>query len=248
MVKAQRVIITVDGPSGAGKTTLSRMLATRLGFRYVDTGALYRAMGWWVSRRGLNPDFEEELCKACETVRISIAWDQKGRMRVTCAGKDVTDDLRGEAMGMMASRVSAKPVVREYLWALQRGLGERGCLVFEGRDMGTRVFPDAPVRFFLTASLPERARRRWAELHDAGQDVALEKVMEDMARRDEQDTGRQLAPLRVPDGAVVIDTTGVPVEAVLERMVKEVKARLGEIMEQSCLPDKGFPCISGERC
>lgn len=230
-MRTRRLIITVDGPSGAGKTTVARMLATRLSFRYVDTGALYRAVGWWVIHLGLDLAREDHLMQACETARISVGWDQEGRMRVACAGKDVTEKLRGEGMGMVASQVSARAVVRQYLWRLQRDLATRECLVFEGRDMGSQVFPDAPLKFFLTASLQERARRRWTELLQAGHQVTLEQVIKDMCRRDHQDSNRQLAPLRVPDGAVVIDTTGSSIQEVLERMMLEVRTRLGDEVE-----------------
>lgn len=226
MLKSKGFIVTVDGPSGAGKSTLARMLARELGFNYVDTGALYRAIGWWVGRNGLDPDSDKDLTKACQSVQLTVRWDDHGCMRVLCAGLDVTDQLRGEAMGMVASRVSAKKVVREYLWRLQRRLGEKGFLVFEGRDMGTHVFPDAPVRFFLTASLQERARRRWLEMRAKGDTSSLEEVLEGMAERDKQDSSRELAPLRIPQGAVILDTTGVTPKEVLERMLGEVRARL----------------------
>lgn len=225
MVKSKGFIVTVDGPSGAGKSTLARMLAHELGFKYLDTGALYRAVGWWVGRNGLDPDSDEDLIKACQSVQLSVRWDDHGCMRVLCAGLDVTDQLRGEAMGMMASRVSAKKVVREHLWQLQRSLGERGFLVCEGRDMGTHVFPDAPVRFFLTASLQERARRRWLEMRDKGDTSSLEEVLEEMGKRDKQDSSRELAPLRIPQGAVILDTTGLTPKEVLDRMLGEVRAR-----------------------
>ncbi len=221
-------IVTVDGPSGAGKSTLARMLASRLGFKYVDTGALYRAVGWWVLKNKLDPDCEDDLRKACSSLRLSVQWDNGGRMRVLCAEQDVTEELRGEAMGMVASRVSAKGVVREYLWDVQRRLGQEGFMVFEGRDMGTQVFPDAPVRFFLTASLRERARRRWLEMRAMGDTSSLETVLEKISKRDKQDSSRELAPLTIPEGAVVLDTTGVPPEEVLERMLGEVRARLRE--------------------
>ncbi len=219
-------IVTVDGPSGAGKSTLARMLAKELGFKYVDTGALYRAVGWWVKKKGLDPESEEDLRKACEGIQLWVDWDPSGCMRVLCDGQDITDELRGEAMGMVASKVSAKGVVREYLWRLQRELGDNGSMVFEGRDMGTQVFPHAPVRFFLTASLKERARRRWLETSARSDTLSLEKVLEEMQKRDEQDSSRELAPLRIPPGAVVLDTTSFTPEEVLERMVREVRVRL----------------------
>lgn len=226
MVNSKGFIVTVDGPSGAGKSTLARMLAKELGFRYVDTGALYRAVGWWVVRNGLDPESEEDLREACQSVQISVLWDDQGCMRVLCAEQDVTEQLRGEAMGMTASMVSAKRSVREYLWQLQRRLGESGSLVFEGRDMGTHVFPNAPVRFFLTASLRERARRRWQEMRVKGDVLSFETVLEEMSKRDKQDSSRELAPLRVPKGAVILDTTGITPQKVLERMLQEVRARL----------------------
>lgn len=219
-------IVTVDGPSGAGKSTMARMLAHRLGFRYVDTGALYRAVGWWVLKKKLDPTKEEDLEVACQSLDLSVGWDRKGRMLVFVEGEDITSQLRTESMGMMASLVSAKRVVREYLWRIQRDLGRLGRMVFEGRDMGSRVFPEAQVRFFLTADAPERARRRWKELRSQGQEVELEDITMTMRRRDEQDSSRELAPLEVPDGAIVIDTTYLTQDEVLDLMMREVLSKM----------------------
>jgi len=219
------LIVTVDGPSGAGKSTMARMLACKLGFKYVDTGALYRAVGWFVLKKGLDPTKDEDLRLACESMDLQVKWDEKGKMLVFVGGEDITSEIRTEFMGMMASIVSAKRVVREHLWRVQRGLGRLGRMVFEGRDMGTRVFPEAPVRFFLTADAEERARRRWKELRAQGQEVEFEEVSSTMMRRDEQDSSREIAPLEVPHGAIVIDTTRLAPGEVLELMVREVTSR-----------------------
>jgi cytidylate kinase len=226
-LEKERIIITIDGPSGAGKTTVSRMLAARLGFRYVDTGALYRALAWWIREQGIDPEDDRGLAKASEAFPFSIGWADNGSMRVRRGDTDITHAIRTEAIGMLASRISARPVVREALWRIQRELGQAGRLVFEGRDMGSQVFPDADLRFYVTAAQDERARRRFEELREAGQEVALETVRDQMALRDEQDSARTLAPLKIPEGALVIDTTGVAVQEVVGAMMEAVRKRFG---------------------
>lgn len=218
-----RPIVTVDGPSGSGKSTVARRLAERLGFRYVDTGALYRALAWWVMRRKADAGSDAALATLCGEFPLEVGWDARGSMEIRCDGEEISRAIRSEEIGMLASRISARRVVREFLWEIQRRLGARGGLVFEGRDMGSWVFPDAEHRFFVTASLEERARRRHAELLQRGEDVSLDAVMDRMAKRDEQDSARALAPLTVPDGATVIDTTHLAPDAVMERMMDVIQ-------------------------
>lgn len=217
------MIITVDGPSGAGKSTVGRLLAIRLGLHYVDTGALYRAVAWWILVKGLDPENEEDLQKACSEIPLRVDWDDDGKMRVLCGPDDVSEAIRTDEIGMLASRISTRRVVREKLWNVQRALGSRGSMVFEGRDMGSHVFPDAKARFFVTASLGERAHRRSAQLAAMGQEVALQEVQKKMAVRDQQDALRAIAPLKVPEGAIVIDTTVLGPEEVVDRMIQAIR-------------------------
>ncbi len=216
-------IITIDGPAGAGKTTVSRRLAQLLGYRYVDTGALYRGIAWKADRAGIDIDDERAVGRLLEELQLEAVWTDDGAMRVLIDGRDVTDELRTPRISMLASRMSALPVVRQCLLGLQRRLGREGGCVFEGRDMGTVVFPDAAVKIFLDASLEKRARRRYRELGDSGQ--RLEQVREDIRRRDENDRSRQLAPLKMADDAVRIDTSDLSIEDVLSEIVKLVAQR-----------------------
>jgi cytidylate kinase len=216
------MIVTLDGPSGAGKSTVGRLLAKRLGFKYVDTGALYRALAWWVLKENLDPSKDSNLRRACMDIPLTVTWDAEGAMHVWCGNRDVSKEIRTEEIGMLASQVSARPVVREALWLVQRNLGMQGRMVFEGRDMGTRVFPEAEGRFFLTASLEERASRRLREIGGQCEGFTLQDVKEKMARRDQQDSSRTIAPLRVPDGAVVVDTTDLTPEEVVEEIIRSM--------------------------
>ncbi len=219
------MIITIDGPSAAGKGTVARLLASRLGLRYVDTGALYRAVAWWIKECGLDPEEDEDLQKAVASCPLSVGWDEEGKMSVTCGSQDISEALRAEEIGMLASRISARRVVREFLWRIQRDMARPGQMVFEGRDTGSQVFPDADFRFFLTASQEERARRRFLELKERGVGTSLEEVRERMAVRDRQDASRDLAPLKVPHGACVIDTTGLTPEEVVDRVLHVLSAK-----------------------
>ncbi len=216
-------IITIDGPAGAGKTTISRRLAQLLGYRYVDTGALYRGIAWKADRAGIDVDDERAVRRLLEELQLEAVWTDDGAMRVLIDGRDVTDELRTPRISMLASRMSALPVVRQCLLGLQRRLGREGGCVFEGRDMGTVVFPDAAVKIFLDASLEKRARRRYRELGDSGQ--RLEEVREDIRRRDENDRSRQLAPLKMADDAVRIDTSDLSIEEVLSEIAQLVAQR-----------------------
>jgi cytidylate kinase len=237
--KRERLIITLDGPSGAGKSTLGRLLSRRLGFRYVDTGALYRALAWWIREKGLNPADDGHLEKACRDFPIALEWNDDGSMRVRCDFQDVSHAIRTDEIAMLASRISARKPVRDALWSLQRDLGSQGGMVFEGRDMGSRVFPEAGVRFFVTASQEERARRRFQELRASSHEVTLPEVTEKMIQRDQQDASRALAPLMVPDGAVIIDTTARAPQELVEEMLKAIeKAGLLPSWDGSCDPSR----------
>jgi cytidylate kinase len=230
-VTARPLIVAIDGPAGAGKSTVSRRLAARLGFAMVDTGAIYRAVALAATRRGVALDDDARLGELLPAVEIAFAppASADGGPRVLLSGEDVSAEIRTPPMSLGASKVSARPVVRAGLLELQRRLalapGNAGA-VLEGRDIGTVVFPDAEAKFFLTATPEERARRRHAELAAKGDPQPFEEVLADQLRRDRDDSERAVAPLRPAPDAVVVDTSGVPLEGVVDRLAREVAARL----------------------
>lgn len=220
--KAEAQIITIDGPAGAGKSTVSKMLARKLNFLYLDTGAMYRAVALRARREGVDPNDEGGLEKLCQRLEISFQEDREGQ-RVICQGEDVTEGIRDPEIGWMASTVSMKRPVREALVRMQRNIGSREKIVAEGRDTGTVVFPRAKYKFFLDADPQERARRRFRELAARGLAVNLEEIKREMKERDEQDSSRQLAPLRPAEDARMIESTGLTPEEVVERILEIIK-------------------------
>ncbi len=214
------LLITIDGPAGAGKTTVSKMLAEKLGYRYLDTGALYRAVALKAIDNNIDIRDESALAELCRHLDIRIV-EKNGAAVIFCDGLDVTDRLRTERVSMAASKISAKAYVREALMGLQREIGEKKALVAEGRDMGTVVFVDADVKFFLDASPRIRAERRYKE-RPFDNSSTLEQVEEQIRQRDMNDSSRQLAPLREAPDAVRIDSTGLTADQVVKRMVEEI--------------------------
>lgn len=201
----KKLLITIDGPAGAGKTTVSRMLADRLGYRYVDTGALYRGVAWAAKKAGIGMDEDDRLKELLSQLKLAFVR-QENSTRLLADSTDITHQIRTPEMSLLASAFSAKPMVRECLLSLQREMGRQKAAVFEGRDMGTVVFPQADVKFFLDAALEVRAKRRQAEL-SGNQKQPIDQVAEDMRKRDHDDKNRTVAPLIPADDAIYIDST-----------------------------------------
>ncbi|MFZ5891427.1 MAG: (d)CMP kinase [Myxococcota bacterium] len=228
MSQRLRPVVAIDGPAGAGKSTVTRVVAERLNYLLVDTGAIYRAVALAAERAGLSWDdsdavaaFAQELA-AREGIRLERA--ENGAQRVLLDGGDVSGAIRTLAIGQGASKVSAIPGVRQALLELQRRAGRDGGVVLEGRDIGTVVFPDAEAKFFLTASVLVRAKRRHQELAEKGQAPPLEEVMNEVIERDRRDSSRPVAPLKQAADAVVVDSSELGIEEVADSIVQHVKS------------------------
>ncbi len=215
------LVITIDGPAGSGKTTVSKALADRLGYRYVDTGALYRGVAFEAREKDVGPDDDAGLERLCRSLDIELVLNEKG-LRLLSHNRDISGQIRIPEITMLASAVSARPVVRKYLLGLQREMGRGKKVVFEGRDMGTVVFPEADVKFFLSASAEKRARRRYLETA-AKSSQTLEEVEKEMKHRDDNDSSRDLAPLKPAEDAVIIDSTELTVEDVVQKMLSTIE-------------------------
>ena len=222
-------IVAIDGPAGAGKSTVARLAAKALGFLYVDTGAMYRAIAWRADELGLTPDDVEPIAAMAQQsdVRLEDAPDGKQRVFINCV--DVTDAIRTPRISNLVSPISAIPGVRERMVELQRKMGANGGVVMEGRDIQTVVFPDAEVKIFLTASPAERARRRCLELQQRGVTADLAQIQRDIEERDARDSQRDVAPLSKAADAIEVNTDGLTIEQVVERVINVVKEETGKL-------------------
>jgi cytidylate kinase len=223
------VIIAIDGPAGAGKSTVCKILAERLGFVYLDTGAMYRALAWAFNegpvQDGLQPKAGREEDRVREMLgRVPLVFSIKeNRLEISCGGRLLTEELRSPEMSEAASRISQSPAVREFLVAWQRKLAEQGDIVAEGRDTATVVFPGADLKVFLTADLKTRAKRRFVEYKDKGRSLSLEKMQVLIRERDDADSKRDHSPMRPAEGAIMLDTSHLRVEEVVDRLSQQVR-------------------------
>jgi len=219
------LIIAIDGPSGAGKSTITKRLADSLSYVYIDTGAMYRALALAVQRAGIPIDDEQKVADLCSFAELSFR-SENGASRIILNGEDVADLIRTPEISLLTSRIASKKPVRDILLVKQRDMGKAGGVILEGRDIGTVVFPDADIKFFLSATPEERGRRRYLELKARGETVDLEKTVAEVIARDCHDENRDHAPLRRADDAIAIDSTALPIDTVVSDMVRVINRHL----------------------
>lgn len=217
--------IAIDGPAGAGKSTIAKKVAKELGYIYVDTGALYRAIAYYLLTNQIDIENEESLTKACDRITIRIAYEQDAQ-QVYLNEENVTSYLRTEETGNMASKSSAKPQVRAALLDLQRNMAKEYDVVMDGRDIGTNVLPDAEVKIYLTASSKERAKRRYKELVEKGETADFDKIEADIIERDNRDMNRAIAPLKRAEDAVLVDSSDMSIAQVVDTILTSAKNKL----------------------
>jgi len=219
--------VAIDGPAGAGKSTLARAAAKELGFCYVDTGAIYRTVGYHMDLLGIGPRDTDGVERLLGDANIAVEYDENGVQRMILNGRDVSGEIRTPEMSRIASAISQQKAVRAYLLELQRELARTRSVVMDGRDIGTVVLPEADVKVFLTAAPEVRARRRFLELQARGETVTYEQVLDDQRRRDEQDQTRKLAPLRRAKDAALLDTSNLSLEESAGALVSLIRERVG---------------------
>ena len=217
------IAIALDGPAGAGKSSIAKRAAKALGFIYVDTGALYRTVGLAAMRNNVEPASGAELDALLAAIKVELTFNEKGEQIVLLDGEDVSGEIRTPEASMMASRISAVPAVRAYLLDLQRNMAKTDNVIMDGRDIGTVVLPDAKVKIFLTASPEARAQRRWKELSEKGMDVSYDDVLRDVIERDYNDTHREIAPLKPAEGSVTVDTTELDFEQSVAAIISVIE-------------------------
>lgn len=215
--------IAIDGPAGAGKSTIAKLVAKELGYIYVDTGAMYRGMAIYFLKQNIPSGDREKIAETCKDANVSIGYEN-GVQQIYLNGENVTTMLREEAVGNMASISSAVPEVREQLLSLQRNLAEKENVVMDGRDIGTNILPNADTKIYLTASVETRAKRRFLELQEKGVDCNIEAIAQDIAERDSRDMNREIAPLRQAEDAVLIDSSDLTIEEVVQAILSHCKS------------------------
>lgn len=222
------VSVAIDGPAGAGKSTIARRVAAELGYLYVDTGAIYRTVGYHMSLMGIGPKDTDGIRRCLDDVNIDVRYGEDGLQHMILNGADVTDAIRTPEMSAMASGVATQSCVRDYLLEMQRNLARTNNVLMDGRDIGTVVLPNATVKIFLTASVGVRAERRFKELVAKGQDVKYEDIYTDIVKRDEQDMNRTIAPLRCADDAEVVDSSQMSIDQVVAELKAIIRKKAGK--------------------
>ena len=225
---AKKIAVAIDGPAGAGKSTIARRLAAELGYCYVDTGAIYRTVAYFLDLLGISPKDADGVARYLDELTVSITYDEEGKQHMIMNGMDVTEDIRTQEISQKASLVSANPLVREMLLDLQRDMAKEYNVIMDGRDIGTVVLPRAKVKIFLTASPEVRAKRRTAELEAKGQTANYEKVLKEIQQRDYQDSHRAIAPLNQAKDAVKVDTSELDIDGVVATIRKIVEGKIGQ--------------------
>lgn len=220
------IAIAIDGPAGAGKSTIAKLAAKELGFIYVDTGALYRTIGLAATRRGYTAEDKAEIIAMLDGITVELAFNEKKEQIVLLDKEDVSGLIRTPEISMMASAVSAIPEVRAYLLDLQRNMAHTNNVIMDGRDIGTVVLPDAKLKIFLSASAECRARRRYDELIEKGMDVKFEDILRDVETRDYNDSHRDIAPLKPAEGAVMVDTSGEDLETSVNKLLNIMREHI----------------------
>ncbi len=224
---AKTYSIAIDGPAGAGKSTVARALARELGYYYVDTGAIYRTVAYFLDLLGISPKDADGVERYIDELTVEIVYDEEGKQHMLMNGMDVTDDIRTQDISQKASLVSAHKVVRDMLLDMQRDVAKKHNVIMDGRDIGTVVLPKATVKFYLTASAEVRAKRRCQELLDKGQKAQYDQVLQQIRQRDHQDMNRPIAPLKQAKDAILVDSSDITAQQVIEKMKQIAGEKIG---------------------
>lgn len=225
MLLKENIIITIDGPAGAGKGTVAKLLAKELGFPYLDTGAMYRAVALAVKKNHTDSDNYIELKELLNRTKIDLNKPTSEKFEIYLNGEDVTDSIRSQEISSFSSKIATKQIVREYLVQLQRNICKSGNIVVEGRDIGTYVFPEAEYKFFLDATPEERAKRRYKQLRESGKNITIKEISNEITKRDKQDTKRKESPLHPAKNAVIIDTTNLGINEVVGKILEKLRTK-----------------------